>query len=185
MKKRAFSLVLVVVMLCSMFPLTASAFNESEATATVTYTKEAPVVQEPEPDPDPAPVNTYEINIPALTSLNQGNKLPITANYLNLTDGQTLTVSLDLANTFGSDGYFQLKNDNNDVLRVAINRHNQAMGAGELISGEEEKVVAVFNNTSEHPVEYGLLYLNVLEEAEANPGTYSGVLYFKIDLATN
>jgi hypothetical protein len=106
----------------------------------------------------------------------------ITANYMNLNAGQSVEVSIDAKSFDGN--YIYLTNAGPDKIAVFFDRRHIGGGGNLDIVYPEKGLVARFNNSGVNPVEYGLLYVSVSEgdEEDAQPGTYTGVTYFKIAL---
>ena len=172
MKRKIAILLCASAVVCIAASATAYAANETTGTTIVTYTQE-----EEAGETSPA---LYEINIPAEVSLNDGREMYITANYLNLSSGQSVTVYLDGDKTFSEDGYFHLQADGKEDARIAINRRNQAKNTGELIGGSGLFGAAIFEGNNLQPMEYGTLYLNLIGKSSIEPGSYQGTLYFTI-----
>lgn len=177
MKHKAAQLLSLALILCLAVPSTAYAANETGATTTVTYTK-----ADPDAGAD-APSADYEISIPASVSLNTGRELNITSSSMNLSEGQSVVVSLDYEKTMSAgDGYLYLQDaSTGKAAKVVINRHNYDTGSGELLYSTDS-TVAVFTGTNLQPSKYGLLYLNLSMPGNIEPGTYTGTIYFNIAL---
>lgn len=182
----------IVLIVCTALTSTAYAANETEATTRIIYTKEG---ESSGPPAAAASAASYEINIPAEVSLNAGRELYITANSMNLPAGASVVVSVDYERSYTEertrtetgalveDYYIKLLSTNGvDIAKVSINRHNYEIGAGEMM-GRADSVAAVFTGNSLQPAKYGLLYLNLDMPGTIAPGTYSGNLYFNIELS--
>lgn len=172
---------------CFTFSVTAYAANETDASTTIKYTKSG------SSETMSTPTASYEINIPSEISLNSGRELYITANSLNLNAGQSVFVSVDYAKTYTvditttdtgiiEDNYIKLMSTNGvDFAKVNINRHDYELNAGTAINAADS-TVAVFEGNNLQPVKYGLIYLNLYRPTTIAAGTYTGTLYFTIEL---
>lgn len=179
MRKTAFMLTLTVILLCTL-PIIAFAANENEASAIVTYTKDAPTPSNPDISPPAPPPATYEINIPATIAIDNPNAFTeffITANNVNLSEGQAVVVYID-NDSFNDGENLHLKNSNNNTIRVSMRlRYN-----GYVTALTPNDVVAKFNHIGIPSSEYGTaIVLPFQDDVEAAPpGTYTGTLYYKI-----
>lgn len=188
MKRAVMSMVCIGLIVCCSFSTIAHAANETDASTTVTYTKSG------NGDLSPAPTTaSYEINIPSEISLNSGRELYITANSMNLNPEQSVIVSVDYDRTYTTDitttdngiiedSYLKLMNTNGvDFAKVNINRHDYEVNAGTILN-REDSTAAIFEGSSLQPTKYGLLYLNLYRPTTLAEGTYTGTIYFTIEL---
>lgn len=191
MKEKTRVALCLVLALCLALSSTAYALEQTTAETRITYTKTG---DNSSPSPPVTAAASYEINIPAEVSLNAGRELYITAANLNLSGGESVVVSVDFARSYTTelgeaeeggvleDSYIKLDSvDGSSFAKVNINRHNYDTGAGELIVSTDT-TAAVFTGSSLQPSKYGLLYLNLYRPGTIEPGTYSGTLYFTIEL---
>lgn len=187
MKRISKSIICLALVFCFSFSVTAYAANETDASTTVTYTKSGGETVS-------TPTASYEINIPSEISLNDGRELYITANSLSLNSGQSVIVSVDYAKTYTvditttetgatiEDSYIKLLSTNGvDFAKVNINRHDYDTGAGTIMNAADT-TAAIFTGSSLQPTKYGLLYLNLSRPTTIVAGTYTGTIYFTIEL---
>lgn len=161
MKKRAFSLFLVVVMLCCIMPSTAFAASEGSASTTVSYTVGA----------------SYVINIPASINLNEGQDMRITASVMNTSYGQKVSVCIDGARTYENGGNFYLYKDKGTANEAKI---LCTLSVGGMINGLDYEVARFWNGDTTNEVGDPLTFQP--EASHASPGTYTGTMYFKITM---
>jgi len=95
MKKRILTLLLAIVILCSMMPSAAFAAGATSGQTTVSYTVSA----------------NYIINIPASINLNENPNLEITASAMNMEWNQRVSVWIDGSKTYENGGNFYLYKD--------------------------------------------------------------------------
>jgi len=178
MRKRLLSSVLVVVLTFCMVSTTAFAWDETGMTARFNYTKETEV-SEP---PSDSNIPKYEVLIPAPTSLNQTDRLNIALAYNGLGEGETVVVSVNRT-TFGEDGYFHLTSDTGGDLKAVLDRYGSSMPESERIDAEEGPfIVAVFDNSSMNPIQYGSVIVSTVNDNLIPDGEYIGYMHFTIEL---
>lgn len=175
-------LLLSLSVLCS-FPAFATS-NELETI--VVYTKNGDVYPgEDDPSTDSGTSRpVYEIAIPAEKDLaRDGSALPIHLTENNIPDGYMLNVYIDSAKTFGSDGFLHLTGaKGQDDALAYIFRYNSD-GSAETFWNEDLPKVAAFDSESKFPVEYGTLQFQVVNEDEIEPDTYTGRVYFRLEIS--
>lgn len=197
MKKKTLILMIIVIIFYAL-PVVSIAANQTELNTVITYTIESSTTPTPEPTPTPTPEPnptpepesppitssaTYEINIPATISLNDGNEICITSNYMNLNSGQNVVIYSD---TVGYNGWIDLPGTEfGSKISVSLNRRNIENGQLERIY--QGDVVARFDNNGIAPAEYGSLYVIPFQADVdyAEPGTYTGTLRFKVEIVNN
>lgn len=198
MKKRAFSLVLAVVMLCSIFPLTASAESADSASLELSYTVEPPAEPEPQTEPDPSPsefnplAGTYVVNIPSSVGLNYEHDIVFTTQSNYIADNERLVVSIDAARTFEyPEGLFYLYYSEGDTtysrMECVLKRGSSSdfsTRPSEVLTGPDDAVVATFKNNYNGADTYGWLAFEPIVTKDNVPGTYTGTIYFKINVVS-
>ncbi|MFZ5592352.1 MAG: hypothetical protein ACOY81_11175 [Bacillota bacterium] len=174
MKKRLISVLLILVLVCSVIPLEAFASPSSvDMTVTYTYTQTTPTFT-PE----------YTINIPASFSINDGEKFVFTANKMNIGDGKKLKVMIDT--TYENGGNFQLYKDKGtpDEARIPcmIMVSNPSESIGWTGYSGSDTIVAWFENGNTTPKGAGAI--KIVPNVSNNPpsGTYTGTLIFKFEV---
>lgn len=191
MKHKIKAAVCIALTLCLALASTAYAASGTTAETTITYTKTVEVGSSQQ---TAAPAASYEINIPAEVSLNAERELHITADSMNLPAGKSVVVSVDYDRSFTlertettdggviEDSYIKLDSATGDgFAKVHVNRSNlDGSGAGMIY--QTDSTAAVFTGTSLQPTQYGILYLNLYKPGTIAPGTYTGTLYFTIEL---
>ena len=188
----ALCLLLIFSLVCS---VTAYAADETEIKTIITYTKTEEPEQEEQPAETETPtvdngdddkqVNTpvYEIAIPSEMSLNEGTVIPIYLITNNLTDEQTLRVHIDADRTLADDYYLHLRGTNtDDIAKVAVGYYNSA-GKPTRINNSGIWEVGVFESGNIRPVRYGTIYFNVINESELAADTYTGTVYFVLNVS--
>ena len=183
MKKRGFSLMLCIALV---FTMSASAFaaDITEASTTVTKTVEAPPAQDVGSSVGPSNESSYEINIPASFSMDSAEFFEITASKMELEEKQELHVMVDYDRTFGPDGYFYLANVENLYLTIpcTISKGYSSGVYWETITGSDNSSVAVFNNIAgTTPDLFGAVKVSTVG-AQTATGTYTGKIYFNIQI---
>ena len=196
--KRKFSGALCLLLIfCLMCSVTAYAADETEIQTIITYTTaEEPEQEEPPAETEPPavdsgdydePVNipVYEIAIPSEMSLNNGTTIPIYLITNNLTDEQTLNVYIDADRTLADDGYLHLQGTNtDDVAKVVVGYYNSA-GKPTHINNSGIWQVGIFESGNIRPVRYGTIYFNVVNDSELAADTYTGTVYFVLDVSNS
>lgn len=182
MKKRPFSLILCIVLVLSMSSH-AFAANITEASTKVTKTVEAPPEQGVGDD-ESVNESTYEVIIPASFSMDSAEFFEITASKMELEEKQELHVMVDYDRTFGPDGYFYLANVENLYLTIpcTISKGYSSGVYWETITGSDNSSVAVFNNIAgTTPDLFGAVKVSTVG-AQTAAGTYTGKIYFNIQI---
>lgn len=179
MKKKALAALLSLALLLAL-PLSASA---AEATTQVYCTfsgfrTEAPPVTSAPAQP------TYEVNIPAAYDTNIIPCLSITASKVDIGAGKLLAVSVDCEKTFDENGFFFLSNTERPNLKAICNLYRSSVYGmtGEWISSASNATVATFQDDDTSPITYGYLRANATALDDTIDGTYTGTIYFKIEV---
>lgn len=183
MKKKGFSLMLCIALV---FTMSASAFaaDITEASTTVTKTVEAPPAPDVGSSAGPSNESSYEISIPASFSMDSAEFFEITASKMELEEKQELHVMVDYDRTFGPDGYFYLANVENLYLTIpcTISKGYSSGVYWETITGSDNSSVAVFNNIAgTTPDLFGAVKVSTVG-AQTAAGTYTGKIYFNIQI---
>lgn len=158
--------------MCGMFSVSTLAANESSMITTVSYTQETPA-------------GYYEVGIPSSILLNENNFIYFTVKNVNIADNQSILISIDSSKTFESDGKFYLSNEYGAKMTANISRMDRKGGPVELINGLTNPVVATFVNGDTMPTSYGTLSIFPNNNADTQPGNYTGYIHFKIGLVNN
>ncbi len=179
MKKRSicFALIAAVVM-CSMFSTTAFAWDDTGMTAQFKYTKEAPA-----PDPEPTYTPKYEVALPAPTNFSGAyGDVTLRMAYNALNEDEQLVVKVN-PSSYDEHGNFFLKSEEGNILYAAIARYGTDPAAAEIAnSGDDNFIVAVFNNSGMDAIQYGTIRVMALGRDAAAPGEYTGYLHLSIEL---
>ena len=142
----------------------------SEMETVVTYTKQGETDWGGGSSADDSPSRpVYEIAIPA------ENNIPA---------GYVLNVYIDSAKTFDQSGYFHLTGTKGNADALAYIFRYAPEGYTETFYGEAFPKVAAFRQESNFPFEYGTLTFQVMNEDEIAPDTYTGRVYFKLELVS-
>lgn len=187
MKKKALSLALCLAMLAALtVPASAASTEAGNTVVTKTIEAQPDSGSSSDSDPDSPPVNvpSYEISIPATLSLDTGDSFEITASKMKLASRQELHVMVDYDRTFASDGYFYLNNTENAALRIPcmISKGYASTAYWETITGQQNASVAVFNSThGTTPDLFGSVRVSTAGECHT-AGTYTGTIYFIIEV---
>lgn len=195
MKKRPLALALILVMLCSLFPLSALAETpESSQHMDVNFEITQNDVTPPatpgdggsSESPEDNPSGTYIVNIPSSIALNYEQDIVFTTNFLDISDGQRLVVSVDGSKTF-PDGHFYLYTgdgaDASKRVECSLLRGSSSdfsTPPSEVLTGPDDAIVATFKNGKAGADTYGWLKFGPSYNLENVVGTYTGTLYFKI-----
>ena len=183
MKKKALAAILSLALLL-VLPLPASAAEATEGQTQIYYIfsglRTAPVAS----TPSPSSVISYEVNIPATYCSRTDPCLAITASKVDIGAGKLLTVSVDWEKTFDENGFFFLSNTEHPNLKVMCElRRSSIYGdAGEWMPSQDYALAAAFEDGNTTPVSYGYLVPNASAEDDTIDGTYTGTIYFKIEL---
>ena len=179
MKKKALAALLSLALLLAL-PLPASA---AETTTQIYCTFSGFRTEAPPVTPAPAQP-TYEVSIPAAYDTNTIPCLSITASNVDIGAGKLLTVSVDCEKTFDENGFFFLSNTERPNIKAICNlyRSDTYGTTGEWISSASTATVATFQNGATSPSSYGYLHADVSALDDTIDGTYTGTIYFKIEL---
>ena len=169
MRKRLFSILLVIALVCSVVPMNAFASQTSGST-TVTY------YYSPE----------YSINIPASISVNDTDMFTFVAGKMDIGSGKRVNVIIDGQSTYENGGNFYLYKDKGTPseakIPCTIMRGNPSGSIGwQGITGLSE-VVAWFENGNTDPKGYGAIKFRPEVAGDTPYGTYTGTVHFKIEL---
>lgn len=162
MNKKTYSLLLLVVMLCSIIPAVAYAEDGTSGQTAVTYTVSA----------------NYEINIPASINLNEDPNLKITASSMNTNYGQRVSVKIDGAKTYENGGNFYLYNNKGTASEVKITCNLRAPMS--IVNGLDYEVARFDDGSITNPVDP--LQIEPAVGSGIAPGTYTGTIYFTITI---
>lgn len=180
MKKKILALSFALLVLLS---LSAPAFaaSEAEGHTQIFYTFSG--LRTETPAPAPAMIS-YEVNIPATYDTRTDRCLEITASRVNIGAGKLLTVSIDWDRTFDSNGFFFLTNTERPELKVICSFYRSSTYGitGEWMSSADHALAAAFEDGNTSPVSYGYLVANAAAGEDTIDGTYTGTLYFKIEV---
>ena len=179
MKRRLFGAVCLAVALCMVFGMTAEAADETQMT--VTYIKQEPARSTDSGDDAPSRP-AYVIAIPAEFSLNTSDTMPLYLTENNIPEGKRLHVHIDGARTIAEDGYMHLQGTQGDDARVRVGIYNSA-GREDALTFQGAFEVAAFERGDVHPVWGGTMFLHVVNDDELTPDTYTGTLYFSLNLS--
>lgn len=179
MKKKALAALLSLALLL-VFPLPASA---SEASTQIYCTfsglrTEAPPVTSAPAQP------SYAVNIPATYNTNTTPCLAITASKVDIGAGKLLTVSVDWEKTFDENGFFFLTNTEKPKYKAmcSLYRSNTYGIVGEWMSSPDYALAAAFEDGNTTPVSFGYIVANTTADDTTIDGTYTGTIYFKIEV---
>lgn len=183
MRKNLPALVLLVVLLCCTFPVSAFAAGETSGETQISVTFSGLGDSTASTD-DTGPASTgssYEINIPGSYSTNSEPCMSITANFVSLEPGTKLVVSVDGEKTYCDERRFPLIHETNKSSRVYCDlyRSNTYGVIGEWMP-PGDGVVAVFEDGNTTPTEYGYIVASASAGDDTIDGTYTGTVYFKI-----
>lgn len=192
MKKRVLPLILCLAMILSL-SVPAMAADQTEASTTITKTvTDSPSTGGSGGDDDDEPVNssTYEVSIPAAFSMDDGDYFTIGATKNEIGERQELRVFVDYDRTFDADGYFYLKNTKNvaQKLPCTISVGTAGYDYWQTITDSTTCVVATFTHGSGLKADYCGSARIVTAGSPSTAGsssvagTYSGTVYFKIEL---
>lgn len=177
MKKRSLSIaLLMVVLVCSLLPTTAFAWDDTDMSAVLQYTKSAPTSEG-------TYTPKYEIAIPAPTQLNTKGSLEIRLIYNALSDSELLNVSVN-PSSFAEDGYIHLTSSSTpDILKASLQRFGPFEPVGEEIDPVEGPfTVAIFDNSGLTPIRYGTVVVDLANDNLVSPGDYMGYIQFAIEV---
>lgn len=183
MRKNLPALVLLVVLLCCTFSVSAFAAGETsgETQISVTFSGLGDGTAGTD-DTGPASTgNSYEINMPGSYSTNNEPCMSITANFVSLEPGTKLVVSVDGEKTYCDEQRFPLIHETNKSSKVCCDlyRSNTYGVIGEWMPPGDE-VVAVFEDGNTTPTEYGYIVASASAGDDTIDGTYTGTVYFII-----
>lgn len=162
-KKRLFSLLLAAVMVLSLTPATAFAASGVSGETVVSYTVGS----------------SYEINIPASINLNNYEALTITASSMNTSWGQRVSVFIDGARTYENNGNFYLYKNKGTASEEKITCD---LRLGSSVVNGVDAEVGRFDDGSTTNSAGNTLDITPLT-GSASPGTYTGVMYFRITMS--
>lgn len=183
MKKKALVAFLSLALLLAL-PLPASAAGATEGQTQIYYIfsglRTAPVVS----TPSPSPVISYEVNIPATYCSRTDPCLAITASKVDIGAGKLLTVSVDWEKTFDENGFFFLTNTEKPKYKAmcSLYRSNAYGIVGEWMSSPDYALAAAFEDGNTTPVSFGYIVANTTADDTTIDGTYTGTIYFQIEL---
>lgn len=178
----AICLLLSLSVLCDVSAYAAS----SEIETVVTYTKQGDTYQSGDFSEDDGPSRPmYEIAIPTEQDLAQdGSAIPIHLTENNIPAGYVLNVYIDSAKTFDKNGFLHLTGTKGNTDALAYIFRYLTDGSFETFFEEDFPKVAAFNKDSNFPFEYGTLNFQIVNEDDLVPDTYTGRVYFKLEVTT-
>lgn len=181
MKTKALAVLLSLALLL-VFPLSASA---SEASTQIYCTfsglrTEAPPVTSTPVLPQPI----YAVTIPATYNTNTTPCLAITASKMDIGAGKLLTVSVDWEKTFDENGNFFLMNTEKPQYKAmcGLYRSNTYGIVGEWMRSPDYALAAAFEDGNTTPVSFGYIVANATADDTTIDGTYTGTIYFKMEV---
>ncbi|MDD3229396.1 MAG: hypothetical protein PHE09_09295 [Oscillospiraceae bacterium] len=178
MKKIFISLLLVL----SMLSLTVTAYAEDVTTGSMTVNYEYTAPE----GGGTGDTSTYTINIPATVTNENLDVIPITVSKNNIPTGKKISVFIDWDKSYDSMGSFKLyKNEESITCRVMIYTDSALTNLVyvDCIPELRGNPVAEFNAGSTSPSHGGVMSLNPLtQNIEVSSGTYTGTLYFNIEV---
>mgnify|MGYP006934583306 CR=1 len=158
-----------------------AAGNEIETV--VTYTKQESTDQGGGSSADEPSRPVYEIAIPMEKDIaKKGTLLPIQLTENNIPAGYKLNVYIDSKKTFDKLGYFHLTGTKDGADALAYIFRYVPEGYAETFWTDDLAKVAAFDCESNLPVEFGTLTFEILNEDDIVPDTYTGRMYFKLEL---
>lgn len=183
MRKNLPVIVLLVVLLCCSFPVSAFAAGDAsgETQISVTFSGLGDGMDSPDVTGPTSTGGNYEINIPGSYSTNNEPCMSITANFVSLEPGTKLVVSVDGEKTYCDGQRLPLIHETNKSSKVYCDlyRSNTYGVIGEWMPPGNE-VVAVFEDGNTTPTEYGYIVASASAGDDTIDGTYTGTVYFKI-----
>lgn len=158
----------------------------SEMETVVTYTKQGETDWGGGSSADDSPSRpVYEIAIPTEQDLAQdGSAIPIHLTENNIPAGYVLNVYIDSAKTFDKNGFLHLTGTKGNTDALAYIFRYLTDGSFETFFEEDFPKVAAFNKDSNFPFEYGTLNFQIVNEDDLVPDTYTGRVYFKLELVS-
>ncbi len=186
--KKVLASIMTVVLLAMVFvlPITAYASDITTGSMNVTYDYSAPEGGDPEVP------STYTVNIPANVSNEDMEVIPITVSKNNISNGKMLLVTVDWDKSYDSSGYFNLYKNKGETdeesirCRVLVYKDStlSSLLYVDFLPSEKDSPVATFMAGGLSP-SYGgnLKVLPLITGLKVSSGTYSGTLYFNIQVA--
>ena len=179
MKKKALAALLSLALLLAL-PLPASAAEANTqiyCTFSGIRTEAPPIVQAPAQP-------SYVVNIPATYDTNTTPCLAITASKVDIGAGKLLTVSVDWEKTFDENGNFFLTNTEKPQYKAmcGLYRSNTYGIVGEWMRSPDYALAAAFEDGNTTPVSFGYIVASATADDTTIDGTYTGTLYFKIEV---
>ena len=156
----------------------------SEMEAIITYTKQGDIYQSGDFSEDDGPSRpVYEITIPTEQDLaRDGSAMPIHLTENNIPAGYVLNVYIDSAKTFDKNGFLRLTGIKGNTDALAYIFRYLPDGSAETFFGEDFPKVAAFDRDSNFPIEYGTLNFQIMNENGIEPDTYTGRVYFRLEV---
>ncbi|MGF7185527.1 hypothetical protein GGQ84_001618 [Desulfitispora alkaliphila] len=192
--KKTFTVFLLIIAMLAM-PFSVYAADETSRSMSVVFEYTAPEPEpDPEPDPDPEPPadpTTYIIEIPATVTNGNMEHIPITASKNTIDEGKMVTVSVDWDKSYDSEGYFYLFKNKGLISEELILCRVLLYLDDNLTEGV---YVDYFETTRDRPLvkflagdttpSYGgVIGLRpITQYSSASSGTYTGTLYFNIQV---
>lgn len=178
MKKIITSLLLILFM----FSMTVTAYAEDATTGSMTVNYEYTAPE----GGGTGDTSTYTINIPATVTNENLEVIPITVSKNDIPAGKKVSVYVDWDKSYDSMGCFKLyKNEESINCRVMLYTDSTLsnMVYVDCIQELRGNPIAEFNAGSTSPSYGGVLCLNPLTAyAGVSSGTYTGTLYFNIEV---
>jgi len=199
MKKRFLAFALILTLLCSVSPLPALAEtpDSSQSMEVIFEITESDVTPPVIPDdgssgdPGNTPSGSYIVNIPSSVNLNYEHDIVISTNFMDISDGQRLTVSIDGSRTF-PDGPFYLYTgdgaDDSKRVKCSLLRGSSSdfsIPSLEELTGPDNAIVATFKNGKAGADTFGWLKFGPGYNLQNVIGTYTGTIYFNISVTND
>lgn len=178
MKKRICTMLIAAAILSCAFPLTAFAVNETSDSTEIILTV---------PERETTPTYSYIVYIPESFTLTGGDdSMYITATEMDIPADKEVVVRLDAEKTMEDDGnfYLYLNGDKTSehFIQCYIFRISPTGSGMASISSSVE--LASFKNGEYSPYDWERVIFSYVNDQylQAEPGTYSGKVYYTIGL---
>jgi len=178
MKKRICTMLIAAAILSCAFPLTAFAVNETSDSTEIILSV---------PERETTPSYSYIVLIPESYIMSGSNdSFFISASEMNIPDDKEVVVRLDAEKTMEDDGnfYLYLNGDKTSehFIQCYIYRRNSSQSG--ISSVTTSLALASFKNGEYNPYDWEMLALSYVNDQylQAEPGTYSGKIYYTIGL---
>lgn len=181
--KAKFATVLCLLLSLSVLCGVSAYAANSEMETVVTYTKQGNTDQGGGSSADEPSRPVYEIAIPMEKDIaKKDTLLPIHLTENNIPAGYKLNVYIDSKKTFDELGFFHLTGTKGGADALAYIFRYVPEGYAETFWEEDLAKVAAFDCESNLPIEYGTLTFQIMNEDDIATDTYTGRMYFKLEL---